>query len=264
VREKQGLFSAGGVTLTISFICALMLHVTYAVTMGYFTIYATPIPFLFPVITILVTKWCTDEHFSNWTFPEKIVFCLIASIFPITTPRPRQDEEEVESETTYVMKKKKSSQEITFLYMVQAINFVLGLLVFGVLLNFAPGYEASIDSVKRASSVDLTLAMFVGGPIALMASVAFRIIYIYCEAWKEINGPRKCKTDCSCCRLPMARSIISTSTPEVPAINLPSETPAAELNDMLDYLANQPKSIVTSPALNPTAAQVGMELKTLG
>jgi hypothetical protein len=106
--------------------------------------------------------------------------------------------------------------------------------------------------------------MFVGGPIALMASVAFRIIYIYCEAWKEINGPRKCKTDCSCCRLPKARSIISTSTPEVPAINLPPETPAAELNEMFDYLANQPKSIVTSPALNPTAAQDGMELKTLG
>ena len=88
---KQGLFSAGGVLLTFSFLMSLFMHVVIVVAIGYHSVYLTTAPLLLASSVIFLAKSCVDKQFRTWRLGPKLTHCLISSIFPVTTPRPQSD-----------------------------------------------------------------------------------------------------------------------------------------------------------------------------
>ena len=86
---KQGLFSAGGILLTFSFLTSLLMHVTIVVAFGYHSVYLTTTPLLLASSILFLVKSCVDMEFRTWRLGPKLTHCLISGIFAVTTPRPQ-------------------------------------------------------------------------------------------------------------------------------------------------------------------------------
>ena len=95
---KQGLFSAGGILLTFSFLMSLLMHVVIVVAFGYHSVYLTTTPLLLASSVLFLAKSCADKEFRTWMLGSKLTHCLISGIFPVTTPRPQS---KMDSVTVY-------------------------------------------------------------------------------------------------------------------------------------------------------------------
>ena len=84
--QKQSLLTRGGVLHAFSFFASLMIFVVNNVMLGYHNIFLVPLPQAVMTIVIFVAKSYTDLHFRAWSLGPKLTHCLLASIFPITTP----------------------------------------------------------------------------------------------------------------------------------------------------------------------------------
>ena len=86
--SKQGLFSTGGFLHSLSFVLSLLSFVVVSVMLGYKTVFLAPVPLILAFTVVFVAKSFDDEDFKTWSFSLKATHCLVASIFPITSPRP--------------------------------------------------------------------------------------------------------------------------------------------------------------------------------
>ena len=86
--HKQGLMTAGGFLHTLSFIMSLVCFIVISAMLGYKTIFLAPLPLAVTTLVIYLTKSTYDEQFKKWNLGPKVVHCLLASIFPIASPRP--------------------------------------------------------------------------------------------------------------------------------------------------------------------------------
>ena len=84
--QKQSLLTRGGVLHAFSFFASLMIFVVNNVMLGYHNIFLVLLPQAVMTIAIFVAKSYTDLHFRAWSLGPKLTHCLLASIFPITTP----------------------------------------------------------------------------------------------------------------------------------------------------------------------------------
>ena len=84
--QKQSLLTRGGVLHAFSFFASLMIFVVNNVMLGYHNIFLVLLPQAVMTIAIFVAKSYTDLHFRGWNLGPKLTHCLLASIFPITTP----------------------------------------------------------------------------------------------------------------------------------------------------------------------------------
>ena len=84
--QKQSLLTRGGVLHAFSFFASLMIFVVNNVMLGYHNIFLVLLPQAVKTIAIFVAKSYTDLHFRAWSLGPKLTHCLLASIFPITTP----------------------------------------------------------------------------------------------------------------------------------------------------------------------------------
>ena len=182
-------------------------------------------------ITLVIAKYLADERFKSWTLSKKIAYILPASIFPITSPRPDQTSE---TNNIFTRKVKASSSELMFLFIFHAVNLMVCILIFFIMLLTSPDFSATIAKVEEVSGFPLQLAVFCGCPVAWLLSVCFRLIYNYCSPWSAINDLAKCSALCP----PLPRSQFTTEEITITGLNKTEDT-AAEIGEMLAYLADE-------------------------
>ena len=88
---KQGLFSLGGILNTISLFLSLLNFVFVSVMLGYKSIFLLPLPLVVLSIATFVAKSVADREFRTWCLGPKLTHCLLASIFPVTTPKSKYE-----------------------------------------------------------------------------------------------------------------------------------------------------------------------------
>ena len=86
--SKQGLVSLGGILRSLSFALSLFTFVVVSVMLGYKTVFLAPVPLIVTFTIIFLAKAAYDDDFKTWSFGRKVSHCLVASIFPISSPRP--------------------------------------------------------------------------------------------------------------------------------------------------------------------------------
>ena len=119
---KQGLFSAGGVLLTFSFLMSLFMHVVIVVALGYHSVYLTTTPILLASSVLFLAKSCVDEEFRTWMLGPKLTHCLISGIFPVTTPRP---ESKIGNQQEKNARGKMAGNELFFVYLLHLVILIL-------------------------------------------------------------------------------------------------------------------------------------------
>ena len=78
-----------------------------------------------------------------------------------------------------------------------AVSVILGATSFAFLHETSTEFVTSEIKVKEASRIDLMLAVYIGSPAALLASIVFRAIHSKLGPWRAINKqPPTCQTFC--------------------------------------------------------------------
>ena len=216
---KQGLFSVGGIFLTFSFLMSLFMHVAIVVAIGYHSVYLTTAPLLLASSVIFLVKSCVDKQFRTWRLGPKLTHCLIAGIFPVTTPRPESKMENKQENTRSLAtaKVKMAGGELFFGYLLHLAVLVLGLIAF-TLLSANPEYDEKMRKLEEVSTISMATMVYTACPLALLLSMAS-----HCDPWRTIwirSGC--CPGSCSDCK-PLSRSEIVQTAEEV------EETDAVDL-----------------------------------
>ena len=115
-----------------------------------------------------------------------------------------QESELEESETTSQqseepneMARKTVSRELTTIFVLHSLNVVLGAIFFWHLQETSKEFVAAGIKVKEACSIDLPLAVYIGCPVALLASFFFRLLQNKFGPWRAIHQePCTCSTVC--------------------------------------------------------------------
>ena len=93
--------------------------------------------------------------------------------------------------------RRNNSKELVALFVLHAVSVILGAASFAYLHETSTEFVTSRIKVKEASRIDLMLAVYIGSPVALLASFAFRAIHSKLGPWKEINKQHPtCQTFC--------------------------------------------------------------------
>ena len=95
------------------------------------------------------------------------------------------------------MTEKSTSKELVALFIFHAVSVILGAASFAFLHETSTEFVASEIKVKEASRIDLMLAVYIGCPAALLASIVFRAIHSKLGPWRAISKqPSTCRTFC--------------------------------------------------------------------
>ena len=93
--------------------------------------------------------------------------------------------------------KRSTSKELVALFILHAVSVILGAASFAFLHETSTEFATSEIKVKEASRIDLMLAVYIGCPAALLASIAFRAIHSKLGPWRAISKqPSTCQTFC--------------------------------------------------------------------
>lgn len=105
--------------------------------------------------------------------------------------------EVTEGPCTFKMTRRSTSKELVALLILHAVSVILGAMSFAYLHETSTEFVTSEIKVKEASRVDLMLAVYIGCPAALVASIVFRAIHSKLGPWRAINKqPPICQTFC--------------------------------------------------------------------
>ena len=91
--SKQGLLSLGGILHSLSFALGLFCFVVVSVMLGYKTVFLCPVPLSVTFAITFVAKAVHDADFKSRSLGGQATHCLVASIFPISSPRPSLEDE---------------------------------------------------------------------------------------------------------------------------------------------------------------------------
>ena len=84
---KQDLMTLGGLLHTFSLFMSLTTFVITSVMLGYHSVFLLPIPLTVTAIGLFVVRSVVDCEFRAWSLGPKVSHCLLASIFPMSSPR---------------------------------------------------------------------------------------------------------------------------------------------------------------------------------
>ena len=230
--HKSSLLSAAGVTLTFSLFFSLFMQIAVACFLGHASIFIALLPLTVLALTILLAKSTVDEEFRKQPLAQRIAYSLLAGIFPISSRRPAEDEEENsgQNETRY----KNSYSELLLLHILHLANVLFWMIVFVILMQTSSAFSDKIGKIEQANGLDASWIIFLGSPIACLLSILCRLAYNQVEPWSLVNSKlRPACCSLACCPLTLRSSFktVTIEEPEVP------ETPAAEVEEMLNYLA---------------------------
>ena len=219
--------------MSLSYISSLSLHLCSTTFLSYASIFITPLPLVILATANLLSKSYFDKTFRSWPIGRKITFCLLAAIFPVSTPdkkEAKEDNDEDES-TTSVFSRKLSGAELTFHHLLHSINFCVCAGIFAY-LNFANAeFKDNMMKIKAANGIDPVLLVFIGGPVSMVCSVVFRLLHNYCSPWSLIHGAPP--ASCTCPLLPISSYQEMVVTEEQSTNN-----PVAEIHEMLEFIAD--------------------------
>ena len=92
--------------------------------------------------------------------------------------------------------RRNTGRELSAIFCFHATSVLLGAVAFTVMQYTSTDFLASCAKVKEASRIDLTKAVYIGGPLAFLASVVFRILHSRLGPWRIINKQPSCCTVC--------------------------------------------------------------------
>ena len=92
--------------------------------------------------------------------------------------------------------RRNAGRELSAIFCFHAASVVLGAVAFAFMQYTSTDFLASCAKVKEASRVDLTKAVYIGGPAAFLASVLFRILHRRLGPWRVINKLPSCGAVC--------------------------------------------------------------------
>ena len=84
---KQDLMTWGGLLRTFSLFMSLTTFVITSVMLGYHSVFLLPVPLTITAIGLFVARSFVDCEFRTWSLGPKVSHCLLASIFPMSSPR---------------------------------------------------------------------------------------------------------------------------------------------------------------------------------
>ena len=189
IGHKKSLISY--LLLTSSFLGSLFATLFVTTLYGCIHISLTLVPILLPGLVILLTKMAVDSGFKQWSKTDKIVYSLMAAIFPITTPRGKLDE--TLPEDAYARRLKNSKSELTFLYLLQITSGLFLTAVLLVLKEFTttlPTLLQTFDSRDGLLSIfsPIVLALL-GFSFCILVSILARLLYNRFSSWVFIRKP---------------------------------------------------------------------------
>ena len=105
--------------------------------------------------------------------------------------------EETEGPYEVNVTEKSTSKELVALFIFHAVSVILGAASFAFLHETSTEFVHYEMKVKEASRIDLMLAVYIGCPAALLASIVFRAIHSKLGPWRAIKKqPSTCRTFC--------------------------------------------------------------------
>ena len=220
--KKQGLLTLGGLCLTFSFFFGVMRNAILSVALGYHSSTSLCLyPQLLTALIIWICKAFADKDFRCWSLGDQMMHVLIGSLVPGLTRKSDAETEPGKAETQDVssvagaqdsdlheseleesettsqqseepneMARKTVSRELTMLFVLHSLNVVLGAIFFWHLQETSKEFVAAGIKVKDACSINLPLAVYIGCPVALLASFLFRLLHIKFGPWRAIHQER--------------------------------------------------------------------------
>ena len=201
-----------------------------SVALGYHSASLCLVPQLLTAIVHWICKAFADKDFRSWSLGDQMMHVLIGSLVPGLTRKSDaetepgkaeaqdvssvagtqdsdlQESELEESETTshqseepneIAMTRRTVSKELTTLFVLHSLNVVLGAIFFWHLQETSTEFVTAGIKVKDACSIDLPLAVYIGCPVALLASFFFRLLQNKFGPWRAIHQePCTCSTVC--------------------------------------------------------------------
>ena len=163
----------------MSLFSSLFLHVVIVCFLGYAHIFLVPAPMVALAFVVFVTKRAFDPDFQNQSLGEKIIFSLLFGIFPMSSRRPRErdDDKEARLAGVIIAKEKKSAPEMTFLYITHACSALAWMTIFYFLSQRNPDFKETMTKIKSFCGVSSSWAIFLGGPLAFAISILLRLAY---------------------------------------------------------------------------------------
>ena len=227
--SKQGLASPGGLSLTLSYFFGLMRNVILSVALGYYSVYLCIVPQLLTALILGVCKCVADKEFRKWSFSDQVLYVLVGSLVPCITPRSDAEdllekeenqgeagkartikseefemeekdlltEDQTEESNKVIIRKRSRAKELCGIFIIHAVNVLVGIAAFAILHGTSTELVTTETKVKDASKIDLMLSVYIGCPVALLASVFFRVIHAKLGPWRAINPlPSTCSAIC--------------------------------------------------------------------
>merc|ERR1712107_471862 len=168
----MGLLSGAGILLTSSLFFSLSLHLGVVCFLGHASILLVPLPLLVLAFAILMAKSIVDEDFKKQPIGQKITYALLAGIFPVSSSRPN-DEEDQRSDGVFVKRDKNSYSELTLLHFLHFLAYIAGATTYYLLTETSPAFNDVMGKIESSSS---SWVVFVWCPITCLLSILTRIL----------------------------------------------------------------------------------------
>lgn len=193
VGHKLPLLTPGGLLLLLSLLLSLLPHLAVAVLIGYHSVFLVQVPLLLTASCLLLVKIICDKDFrSGWPLSQKLIYCLLGAIFPLTSPRPGTKQEERHTDKgeaardTLERSVKSSGAELVFLYLLHCVCLLGGMVVFSVLQQ-EEEYSATLAKVEEASGLSLDVVLYCICPLCLVLSGGARVLSLYWGPWALVR-----------------------------------------------------------------------------
>ena len=216
----RGVLTPGGLTLTLSLIFGLARNMILSVALGYHRVYLCLAPQLLTAVLLGIGKSIADKEFRR----DQVIYALIGSLVPCITQRWSTDamlddaegskdatgeveeaedfnemtEEESEEANEVIVTRRSTSKELCALFLSQTLSVIIGAASFAFLHETSTDFAASMTKVEAASGINPALAVYIGSPVALLASVSFRAIHTKLGPWQAMQAtqPSDCGSFC--------------------------------------------------------------------
>ena len=111
---------------------------------------------------------------------------------------PAEENEDVDEKETHEfdIKKRNGGRELSAIIYFHAASVVLGVATLAYMHHTSVDFQTSCSKVREASSIDLREAVYIGGPVSLLASIGFRLLHHRLGPWRLINKKPTCDLLC--------------------------------------------------------------------
>ena len=160
--------------MSITFLASVTPHMVIAVTFGYKSIYLSPAPLLVSAFVLLISKSLIDKQFRRQGCGFRLVTSMLASIFPIISKLPSRgasSEEQDNGQTRFMARVKSTGSEFGFVYVLHALNILVGTVSYTVLMQTDENFVVTIEKVEQACGISFAVLIYVVCPVCLLVSL---------------------------------------------------------------------------------------------